>query len=87
MLNHNSLLYTLDIHAPVLNKTTILRHNTSWYTIDITRQKRCLRMIESKWTKEKSSSSLTIYTNLINKHSIDLINTKSMFMHDKFISM
>ena len=37
---HNSLIHTLNIHAPVLNKTTILRPNTSWYTIDLYRQKR-----------------------------------------------
>ena len=55
---HNSLNHTLNIYAPVLNKTTILRPNTSWYTIDLYRQKRCLRMLESKWKKEKSSSSL-----------------------------
>ena len=61
---HNSLIHTLNIIAPVLNKTTILRPNTSWYTIDLYRQKRCLRMLESKWKKEKSSSSLTIYKNL-----------------------
>ena len=48
---HNSLIHTLDIHAPVLNKITILRPNTSWYTIDLYRQKRCLRMLESKWKK------------------------------------
>ena len=29
----------------------------------------------------------TIYTNLTNKHHIDLINAKSMFTHDKVISM
>ena len=34
---HNSLILTLDIHAPVFNKTTILRPNTSWYTIDLHR--------------------------------------------------
>ena len=45
---HNSLNHTLDIQAPVLNKTTILRPNTSWYTIDLSRQKRCIRMLESK---------------------------------------
>ena len=44
----NSIPYTFDIHAPVINKTNILRPNTSWYTIDLSRQKRCLRMIESK---------------------------------------
>ena len=58
---HNSLIYTLDMHAPVINKTTISRNNTSWYTIGLSRQKRCLRMFESKWKKEKSSSSLTKY--------------------------
>ena len=84
---HNSLIHTLDIHAPVFNKTTILRPNTSWYTIDIYRQKRCIRMLESKWKKEKSSSSLTTYKHLKNKHRIDLINAKAMFTHDKFISM
>ena len=84
---HNSLIHTLNIHAPVLNKTTILRPNTSWYTIDLYRQKRCLRMDESKWKKEKLSSSLTIYKNLKNKHLIDLINAKAMFTHDKFISI
>ena len=35
---HNSLFYTLEIHAPILNKTTILLPNTSWYTIDLSRQ-------------------------------------------------
>ena len=84
---HNSLIHTLDIHAPVLNKTTILRPNTSWYTIDLYRQKRCLRMLEYKWKKEKSSSPLTIYKHLKNKHRIDLINAKAMFTYDKFISM
>ena len=90
---HNALLYTLNIHAPVINKTTISRPNTSWYTIvyiqyiDLSRQKRCLRMHESKWKKEKSSSSLTTYINLKNNHRIDLFNAKAMFMHDKFISM
>ena len=84
---HNSLIHTLNIYAPVLNKTNILRPNTSWYTIDLYRQKRYLRMLESKWKKEKSSSSLTIYKNLKNKHRIDLINAKAMFTHDKFISM
>ena len=70
---HNSLILTLDIHAPVFNKTTILRPNTSWYTIDLHRQKRCLRMLESKWKKEKSSSSLTTYKHLkINIVSISL---------------
>ena len=44
-------------------------------------------MLESKWKKEKSSSSLTIYKNLKNKHRIDLINAKAMFTHEKFISM
>ena len=77
----------MDIHAYVLNKTTILRPNTSWYTIDIYRQKRCLRMLESKWKKEKLSSSLTTYKHLKNKHRIDLINAKAMFTHGKFISM
>ena len=75
------------IHAPVLNKTTILRPNTSWYTIELYHQKRCPRMLESKWEKEKSSSSLTRYTHLKNKHRIDLINAKAMFTHAKFISM
>ena len=84
---HNSLIHTLDIHAPVLNKTIILRPNTSWYTIDLYRQKRCLRMLASKWKKEKYSSSLTTYKHLKNKHRIDLINAKAMFTHDKFISM
>ena len=63
---HNSLLYILDMHTPVLNKTNILRPNTSWYTIDLSCQKRCLRMLESKWKK-------VTYTNLQNKHRIDLI--------------
>ena len=84
---HNSLILTLDTHAYVFNKTTILRPNTSWYTTDLYRQKRCLRMLESKWKKEKSSSSLTTYKDLKNKHRIDLINAKAMFTHDKFISM
>ena len=84
---HNSLLYTLDIHAPVINKTTILRPNTLLYTIDLPRQKQFIRMLESKWKKEKSSSSLTTYQNLKNKHCIDLINAKAIFKHDKFISM
>ena len=83
---HNSLILTLDIHAPVFNKTTILCPNTSWYTIDLYRQKRCLRMLEYKWKKEKSSS-LTTYKHLKNKHRIDLINAKAMFTHDKFIYM
>ena len=63
---NNSLILTLDINAPVFNKTTILRPNTSWYTIDLYSQKRCLRMLESKWKKEKSSSSLTTYKDLKN---------------------
>ena len=42
-------------------------------------------MLESKWKKEKSSSSLTTYKHLKNKHRIDLINAKAMFTHDKFI--
>ena len=65
---HNSLILILDIHAPVFNKTTILRPTTSLYTIDLYRQQRCLRMLESKWKKEKSSSSLTTYKHLKNKH-------------------
>ena len=44
-------------------------------------------MLQSKWKKEKSLSSLTTYKNLKNKHRIDLINAKAMFTHDKFISM
>ena len=35
---HNALHYTLDINATVINKTIILRPNTSWYTIDLSRQ-------------------------------------------------
>ena len=76
---YNSLIHTLNINAPVLNKITILRPNTSWYNIDLYRQKRCLRMLESKWKKEKSSSSLTTYKHLKNKHCIDLINAKAIF--------
>ena len=75
---HNSLLYILIyIHAPVINKTTILSPNTSWYSIDSSRQKRCLLMLESKLKKKKSSSSLTTYTNLKNKYRIDIINAKA----------
>ena len=44
-------------------------------------------MLESKWKKEKSSSSLTTYKNLKNKNRNDLINAKAMFTHEKFISM
>ena len=44
---HNSLLYTLNTNAPVINKTTISRPNTSWYTIDLSRQKLFIRMLES----------------------------------------
>ena len=44
-------------------------------------------MLESKWKKEQSSSSLTTYTNLKNKHCIDLINAKAMFTIAMFISM
>ena len=84
---HISLLYTLDIHAPVINKTTISRPNTSWYTIYLSPQKRCLYMLEFKWKKEKSSSSLTTYTNFKNKNRIDLINATAIFTHGKFISM
>ena len=83
---HNSLLYTLNIYISVINKTTISRP-TSWYTIDLLRQKRCLRMLASSWKKEKSSSSLTTYNSLKNKYRIDLINAKSMFTYDRFISM
>ena len=46
-----------------------------------------LCMLKSKWKKEKSSSSLTTYTNLKNKHFIDRINAKTMFTHDKIISI
>ena len=46
-----------------------------------------LLMLEFKLKKEKSSTSLTTYKNLKNKHRIDLINAKAMFTHDKFISM
>ena len=44
-------------------------------------------MLKSKWKKEKSLSSLTTYTNLKNKHFIDRINAKTMFTHDKIISI
>ena len=44
-------------------------------------------MLESKWKKEKTSSSLTTYENLKNKHRIDLINAKAIFTHDNFISI
>ena len=81
---HNSLLHILDIHAPILNKTTILRLNTSWCTITFHVKN---DVYESKSKKEKSSSSLTTYKNLKNKHRIYLINAKAMFTHDKFISM
>ena len=37
--------------------------------------------------KKKSSSSLTKYINLKNKHRIDIINDIAMFTHGKFISM
>ena len=33
---HNSLPYTLDIHAPVINKTIILLHDTSCYVTQCT---------------------------------------------------
>ena len=44
-------------------------------------------MLKFKWKTYKSSSSLTTYTNLKNKHRNHLINAKAIFKHDKCISI
>ena len=64
---HNALLFTLDIHYPVINKTTMLCPNASLYIIYIYHQNRSLRILESKWKKDK-----VVITNYITTFKINI---------------
>ena len=48
---HNSMLVTLDLHAPVTTKLSILRSDTSWYTSNLLEEKRLLRKLELRYNK------------------------------------
>ena len=56
-----SLSSTLDSHAPIIIKKSILRLDTSWYTLALLKQKRKLRTLEKKLIKLKSESILALY--------------------------
>ena len=82
-LPHNSpdelfttLSTTLDSHAPIIIKKSILRLDTSWYTVALLKQKHKLRTLENKLTK--SESILALYQLIKSKHRRDLLIAKSL---------
>ena len=84
-LPHNSpdelfatLSPTLDSHAPIIIKKSILRLDTSWYTLALLKQKRKLRTFEKKLIKSKSESILVLYQLIKYKHRRDFLISKSL---------
>ena len=84
-LPHNSpdelfttLSSTLDSHAPIIIKKSILRLDTSWYTLALLKQKRKLRILEKKLIISKSESILALYQLIKSKHRRDLLIAKSL---------
>ena len=81
---HNSMLVTLDLHAPVTTTLSILRPDTSWYTSNLLEEKRLLRKLELRYNKNPHLLILDEYKTLKIKHRKALKLAKSAHISNKF---
>ena len=78
------MLATLDLHAPVTIKKSILRPDTSWYTSHLLDKKRLLRKLETQYTTNPSPSKLAEYRSLKIQHRKQLKFAKAAHIASKF---
>ncbi|CAH3141601.1 unnamed protein product [Pocillopora meandrina] len=75
LLSYNkTLIAVLDKHAPVKNRTIVMRPQVPWYTDEIRQAKRERRKAERRWRWSKLDSDLAVFkvkrnavNNLMNK--------------------
>lgn len=66
----NILSSTLDLHAPIKQRTIVIRPKAPWHTDEIVEQKKLRRRLERKWRSTRSFTDRTTYTDqcsVINK--------------------
>ena len=51
---------TLDVHAPIKQKTIIVRDNSKWFNNNLVIEKRKLRKAEKCWRRSKSTTDFNI---------------------------
>ena len=81
-----TLSTTLESHAPIIIKKSILRLDTSWYTLALLKQKRKLRTHEKKLIKLNTESILALYQLIKSKHRRDLLIAKSLHVTTSLVS-
>ena len=81
---HTSLSSTLDKYAPLFTKTSIIRPDSSWYTISLLKQKRILRKAEKYYLKHPSPTSLSYYNNIKNLYRKSISTDRASHITHKF---
>ena len=76
-----SLSKTIDQLAPTKTKTVILRHNCRWFSNDLSLSKRCLRLLENHWRKDKTVKNHTAFISQRRSYRKLLSETKKAFYH------
>ena len=81
---HTSIYSILDKYAPLFTKTSIIRPDSSWYTISLLKQKRILRKAEKYYLKHPFPTSIAYYNNLKNLHRKAISTAKASYITHKF---
>ena len=79
---NDTLLTTLNAHAPIKTKLVTIRPNTEWYTTEISDLKRKRRKAEITWRKSKSEIDKQRYNSAKHETNKDIIHAKKAYIKD-----
>ena len=86
-LYNTTLSNTLDLHAPVVNKTTMAKSRplVPWYSVEIKEARRERRKVERKWRRTRCCSDLLAFK-VKRKYATDLMIRSRCEFYKNFFS-